>query len=115
MSRRADGETKRAHIFETAIELFRKKGFDETTMRDIADAASVSLGSAYHYYPSKQAIVFAYYDESQRQTERLAHARLAKASTLEERLAVVFHAKIDSVRKDRELMVAISRSLNCRW
>ncbi|MBW2465654.1 MAG: helix-turn-helix transcriptional regulator, partial [Deltaproteobacteria bacterium] len=52
MTRRADGERKRALILETALSCFRDKGFDETTMRDIAREAGISLGAAYHYFPS---------------------------------------------------------------
>ncbi|MEM9068204.1 MAG: TetR family transcriptional regulator [Myxococcota bacterium] len=111
MARRADGERKRALIFETALALFRDKGFDETTMRDIAAKAEISVGSAYHYFPSKQAIVFAYYDEQQAEHERLARGRLAKTSDLRERLGIVFHSKIEAVRKDRSLLIAIARRI----
>ena len=38
---RADGERKRALIYDTALALFREKGFDATTMRDIAKSAGI--------------------------------------------------------------------------
>ena len=34
-------------------------------MRDIAKAAGLSLGAAYYYFPSKEALVFAYYEQNQ--------------------------------------------------
>lgn len=111
MARRADGETKRTHILETALRCFRDKGFDETTMRDIAREAEVSLGNAYHYFPSKNAIVAAYYDVQQDRHEKLALGRMEGITDLRERLGIAFHTKIDAVRKDRRLLIAVSRSL----
>lgn len=109
--RRSDGERKRALILETALALFREKGFDATTLRDIAERAEISVGSAYHYFPSKEAIVFAYYDAQQDEHEQLARGKLESATDLRERLGIVFHSKIDSVAPDRSLLVAIARRL----
>lgn len=111
MPRRADGERKRVLILETALSCFRSKGFDETTMRDIAKEAGISLGAAYHYFPSKTAIVSAYYDEQQARHEALALGKIAESDDLRERLGIAFQTKIDAVRKDRKLLIAISRSL----
>lgn len=55
------GEQTRALILETALDLFRERGYDETTMRLIAERAEVSLGNAYHYFPSKEHLVQAFY------------------------------------------------------
>jgi AcrR family transcriptional regulator len=109
--RRADGEAKRQHIYDTALRLFRERGFAPTTMRDIAEAAGVSLGSAYHYFTSKEAIVFAYYDETQAQIEALSRKRLRGVTDVAERISIVLHTRIDCVRRDRKLLVAIARSL----
>ena len=51
------GKQSRANIVNTALDLIREKGFEETTMRAIAEKAGVSLGNAYHYYPSKAHLV----------------------------------------------------------
>lgn len=55
--RQAKAEKTRNHIFDTALLLFREKGFDETAIRDITERAGVSVGNFYHYFPSKQAIL----------------------------------------------------------
>jgi AcrR family transcriptional regulator len=59
--RTAKGEQTRAAIFEAALELFRAHGYDATTMRAIASRAGVSLGSSYHYFPSKEHLVLEFY------------------------------------------------------
>ena len=55
------------------MDLFRTKGFEGTTMRGIADAAGVSLGSAYYYFAGKEHLIQAFYD--QMQDDHLAAAR----------------------------------------
>src|SRR5262245_28051363 len=55
------GEQTRAVILETALELFRERGYEETTMRAIAERADVSLGNAYYYFKSKEHLIQAFY------------------------------------------------------
>lgn len=55
------GQQTRAAIFEAALALFRERGYEATTMRAIAHRAGVSLGSSYHYFPSKGHLVLEYY------------------------------------------------------
>src|SRR6266850_2650368 len=52
---RAASEETRRQILETALALFRERGFEDTTMRDVAARAGLSLGSAYYYFKSKEA------------------------------------------------------------
>jgi AcrR family transcriptional regulator len=47
------------------MDLFRTKGFEGTTMRGIADAAGVSLGSAYYYFAGKEHLIQAFYAQMQ--------------------------------------------------
>jgi AcrR family transcriptional regulator len=53
----------RHKLYGTAIDLIGTKGYDQTTMRDVADAAGVSVGLLYRYFPNKRAVVLALYDE----------------------------------------------------
>ena len=55
-------ETRRA-LYRVAIELFATLGYEETTLRVIAERAGVSPGLLYRYFPSKRAVVLALYDE----------------------------------------------------
>src|SRR5277367_6462515 len=51
------GEQTRTQIFKSALQLFRERGFDSTTMQEIAKHAMVVKSAAYYYFPSKEAIV----------------------------------------------------------
>jgi AcrR family transcriptional regulator len=60
--RRAKGSTalaseRRDHLVRLAAELFAKKGFQATTVREIADEAGILSGSLYHHFDSKESIV----------------------------------------------------------
>lgn len=57
-------EVTRARILDAALDLFRRHGFEETTMRGIAAAAGVSLGSAYYYFQSKEDLVMVFYERA---------------------------------------------------
>ena len=51
----------KASIQREALRLFKKKGYDETTIEDIAAAADISPSTFFNYFPSKEDVVI--YDE----------------------------------------------------
>ena len=104
----AKSDATRRRLLERALVLFQKRGVEATTMRDIAKAAGLSLGAAYYYFPSKEALVFAYYEDNQRDMEELA----ARATgTVRERLGVIFHGKLETIRPHRKMLAAIVQRL----
>ena len=50
-------ETRRDQLLHIAGELFADRGFKNTTVRDIADAAGILSGSLYHHFDSKESMV----------------------------------------------------------
>jgi AcrR family transcriptional regulator len=57
------GAAARERLYATAMQLIARHGYAATTLRDIAQEAGVSVGLLYRYFPSKQAVVIALYDE----------------------------------------------------
>lgn len=57
------GVAARDRLYATALELIAARGYAATTLRDVAAAAGVSVGLLYRYFPSKQAVVVALYEE----------------------------------------------------
>jgi AcrR family transcriptional regulator len=98
-------EATRDHVFETALALFRRRGFERATMRDIAKAAGLSLGAAYHYFPSKEALVEAYYEWTQGEHERRVSTG-PTATDLRARIAMLLGTKLELLRRDRKLLGA---------
>jgi AcrR family transcriptional regulator len=105
------GEETRDRIHAAALSLFRKKGFDATTMRDVAAAADVALGAAYYYFPSKEALVLAYYERTHARSTAQAEAVFASTTDVRVRLGAAFHAKLDVLAHDRKLLSGLFRSI----
>lgn len=53
----------RETIVREAVRLFRKRGYDHTTIADIADAADISPRTFFSYFDTKEAVVFNDFDE----------------------------------------------------
>jgi AcrR family transcriptional regulator len=49
----------RQALIDAAVQLFAEKGYDETTVADIAAAADVSTRTFFLHFPAKEAVVFA--------------------------------------------------------
>ena len=104
------GEHTRNAIFQSALALFREQGFDETTMRQVAAHAGVALGAAYYYFPSKEAIIQAYYGVVQGEhSRRVSEALAAGKMDLRERLRFTLQSKLDILENDRRLLGVIFR------
>jgi len=98
-------------ILEAALNLFRTEGFEETTMREIAAAAGVATGAAYYYYPSKDAIVLAFYERSCVEMQSRIEAAVAQApDNLEGRLKALIQAKLDYFAPYRGVLRALLKN-----
>ena len=93
--RRARGEQTRQLILETALRLFRERGYAETTMRAIAREAGVAVGNAYYYFDSKEHLIQGFYDRNQAAHRAAAEAVLGAERDFAARLRGVLHAGID--------------------
>jgi len=56
-------DNRRADLIRVSARLFREKGFDGTTIRDIADAVGMRSGSPFYHFKSKQEILAAVMEE----------------------------------------------------
>ncbi len=99
----------KAKILEEALKLFREKGFDATTMRDIAATCDMAVGTAYHHFESKEAIVSAYYNWVQVEHLRQVTEYNRSKHSLKQRLEQAFQSKLDIVAGDQKLLGVIMR------
>src|SRR6185295_17213072 len=101
-------EETRDRILRSALDMFHDRGFDSTTMREIAARAEVATGAAYYYFDSKDAIVLAFYDRAQRQLEPLLEEALADVRDFEGRLRALVEVKLAYFAPDRGLLRALA-------
>ncbi len=90
------GEQTRAAILNTALEMFAERGYEETTMRAIAEKAGVALGNTYYYFRSKEHLVQAFYDRLHEQHRATCLLILQKEKTLQGRLRAVLRQILDN-------------------
>jgi AcrR family transcriptional regulator len=102
-------EDTRRRIYEAALELFREKGFERTTMRDIAAKAGVALGGAYYYFSSKEAIVLAFYQEIQQSSDEAILAAMAGQKKLKDRIRCVLEKRFALLAPNRKFCDALFR------
>ena len=88
------GEKTRAQILDTALAMFREKGYAGTTMRAIATTAGVSLGNAYYYFESKEHLIQAFYERSHQEHLAACTEVLETESDLGVRLLGVMRGKL---------------------
>jgi AcrR family transcriptional regulator len=72
----------RERIFRAAMELFAKRGFFNTTVEDITEAADVGKGTFFYYFPSKEHVLGVLHDI------QLGKVAAAHAAAREGKLAV---------------------------
>jgi AcrR family transcriptional regulator len=102
-------EETRRKIYDAAMELFREKGFEEATMREIATKAGVALGGAYYYFSSKDAIVLAFYAEMQESSQQRVREILSERKKLKDRISGLVEMRLDLLRPNRKFCAALFR------
>ncbi|MHA6764176.1 TetR/AcrR family transcriptional regulator [Streptacidiphilus sp. PAMC 29251] len=94
------GEQTRARLLDIALDLFAEKGFDATTLQEIADRLDVTKAALYYYYPSKQKILEAILAVGHRRAIELLDQAEAQRSQ-SARVAVVVEGMIELAIQQR--------------
>lgn len=102
-------EETRERILDAALKLFRERGFDETTMRDIAASARVATGAAYYYFRSKEELVMAFYVRTADEARDLIPEEIGRSRELRKRIQAIIDLKLRQFAQHRRLMVALVR------
>jgi AcrR family transcriptional regulator len=89
--------SRRAELLAIAARLFAERGFKNTTVRDIADAAGILSGSLYHHFDSKEAMVDELLDSFQTALWERYDAIEASDRTPREKLEAVVRASFDAI------------------
>jgi AcrR family transcriptional regulator len=99
------GERTREHILDTALHLFIEKGYDATTMREIAAAAEISLGLTYRYFTRKEDLVLALYQRTA--VEQEEYVQSLPSAPIADRFALAMHGKIAQIAPYRDAFGAL--------
>ena len=101
----AQGVAARQKLYDAAITLIGERGFDQTTLREVAARAGVSVGLLYRYFPSKQAVVLALYDELS--AEQSAHAEAMPRGKWRDRFSFTLETSLTILGPHRKTLTAL--------
>ena len=87
-------EQTKQRLLDISLKLFMEKGFENTTMREIAASAGLAPGAAYYHFASKESMIFDFYENSYEAHLPQVDEILAQKKALKDRLAGVVEAHI---------------------
>jgi AcrR family transcriptional regulator len=99
----------RQEILRTAARLFQQRGYDATSMNDVAAALKLSKGGLYHHFQSKDEILFEIMDHAMEITQERVLKPVSGIVDPEERLRALIRLHIELVLspRDREITVVL--------
>jgi AcrR family transcriptional regulator len=99
----------RQEILRTAARLFQQRGYDATSMNDVAAALKLSKGGLYHHFQSKDEILFHIMSHAMEITEERVINVVRRVDGAEERLRTLIRLHIQVVlsSEDREITVML--------
>src|ERR1700751_2105369 len=96
-------------ILTAACALFAKSGYMRASIADLADACRLSRGALYHYFQSKEAILFAILDAHVRTMIADVEEAIANKSTTLDQVRAAIHAIVDlNARSPNEQRVILN-------
>jgi AcrR family transcriptional regulator len=99
----------RQEILRTAARLFQQRGYDATSMNDVAAALKLSKGGLYHHFQSKDEILFEIMNHAMELTQERVIAPVRGIAGPEDRLRALIRLHLEVVLspRDREITVML--------
>jgi AcrR family transcriptional regulator len=94
-------------IYREAADIIHEKGFDATSMGDIAEAVDLTKGGLYYYIKGKKALLFAIMDFAMNRLEAEVLEPARKEEDPEERLAILLSGHVELVIEDASAMTIL--------
>ncbi len=104
VSKQKQEETRKT-IITVAVDLFSEKGFESTTMKQIAREVGIGDATIYKYFSSKDKLIFAYYGlKAQETVEEFLKEDGLDEYTLQEKLQLLIDLYLGNLLADREFI-----------
>ncbi|WP_281647678.1 TetR/AcrR family transcriptional regulator [Parendozoicomonas sp. Alg238-R29] len=104
-----DPDSPRGRLLEAAAKLFRAKGYDRTTVRDIANEVGILSGSIFHHFRNKDEILRAVMSDCVENLLATMEQALKNTSTPKERIRAMIHCELEAIlgKKGNALTVLV--------
>src|ERR1700722_19104762 len=90
----------RQHLIDSARLIFVRDGFEAASLEDIASAAGKTRGAFYSHFQNKEDVFFAIFEDDVARDHAASLDQLRKASTLEDRVAILVE-QVESIIRDK--------------
>jgi AcrR family transcriptional regulator len=100
-----NGDSVRNRVFEVAAEVFHRKGYDNTSMSDVATAAGLTKAGLYHHVTSKESLLYTVLDYGLDLTSSYVVKPLEEVADPLERLKLMIELHLHLVLEERNLEV----------
>ena len=91
---RAKRRRRREEILHSALRAFRARGYHATTLEDIAAQLGMRSAALYHYFPDKDAILYACHREGLAEVERILAEAKARCTSARDQLRYAIHEHV---------------------
>lgn len=99
---------RRREIFDAAMHLIIEKGFAETSMREIAEAAGTGKSTLYDYFPTKDDILLSFFEDELRTITASAEVISRQQMSAAERLRRVMQDQLEYMISNRETYLRLT-------
>jgi TetR/AcrR family transcriptional regulator, cholesterol catabolism regulator len=110
--RRNNESNRREELLRVSARLFRQKGFDGTSIRDISSAAGMQSGSPFYHFKTKQDILVAVMEEGLTEGLRITSEVMALAVPPEDKLVRMIRTQLGTILDDAHDFVPV---LHYEW
>lgn len=102
-------QAKRRHeIFHQVVNVFLKKGFQETSMREIAEAAGLGKSTLYDYFKTKDEILVYFFEDQLGDLAEEAQKIAVQNSAADKRLRQITEKYIENLQANKNLFMKLS-------
>ncbi|MBV8046553.1 MAG: TetR family transcriptional regulator [Paludibacterium sp.] len=102
-----DHNSRRMELVLAAASLFRDQGYERTTVRDLGHAVGLQSGSLFYHFRSKEEILVAVMALGITRTTEQLESALARADTLNAKLAALFHVHLHSLLGENQAALEV--------
>lgn len=100
----------RAAILDAARRVFAELGYDGATIRDVIRGTNLASGTFYNYFPDKESLLRALFDDSMRRLHRRAKEGRGDVTTLADVVRATFRDAFEFLAEDRAAFELMHRN-----
>ena len=103
-NRESDKRLKRQRLLSESLRLFREKGYEDTTVAEITQAAGVAKGTFFNYFPTKEDVLLALGEQTLGRMQQVEASELFGSGSTQRKVSVLFQSLAAGLDADRDLV-----------